>query len=206
MEEECVGREGLYKSSQQLWVTNTRDGYRTGAANQLKTEQFLRLLLPALWLAALKVWHWKTDSTCKNYIYKRNLKEAFLIHPNFQNVHTCNGDEPLECFGRSPNVLGYGGIPPDGGLVQDPRLRQGPLRPAMEEAVQLWRYRWGSGWGRTAHSGGRQSTAQLLAVTWESAQMHASTSVNLGACRPVWTSPWTWMDWETEIQCWGEII
>ncbi len=40
-------------------------------------------------------------------------------------------------------------------------------------------------WGRTAHSGGRQSTAQLLAVTWESAQMHASTSVNLGACRLV---------------------
>ncbi len=185
MEEECVGREGLYKASQQLWVTNTRDGYRTGAANQLKTEQFLRLLLPALWLAALKAWHWKTNSTCKNYIYKRNLKEAFLIHPNFQNVCTCNGDEPLECFGRSPNVLGYGGIPPDGGLVQDPRLRQGPLRPAMEEAVQLWRYRWGSGWGRTAHSGGRQSTAQLLAVTWESAQMHASTSVNLGACRLV---------------------
>ncbi len=35
--EECVGREGLYKASQQLWVTNTQDGHRTGAANQLKS-------------------------------------------------------------------------------------------------------------------------------------------------------------------------
>lgn len=35
--EEWVGREGLYKASQQLWVTNTREGDPTAAANPPKS-------------------------------------------------------------------------------------------------------------------------------------------------------------------------
>lgn len=194
--EEWVGRGGLYKAFQQLWFTNTRDGYRTRAANWLKSFSPVSssTSTSSVWL--LKFGFEGTDSPGKELRLRGIWKH--LPHSSkpatSQDVRTCSGDELLECFGRSPDVFGYGGIPPAAGVVQTPRQWQGLVRPAEEEPVQLRQDCWRGGWGRTVRSGGRQSTTLLLAVAWEFAQMHARTPVTRGPWRqlgphlePVWT-------------------
>lgn len=76
--EEWVGREGLYKPSQQLWITNTRDGYRARAANWF--EELLSCFF--IYVYQQKVWIWRTDSPGEELCFEEEFENAFPAHPN----------------------------------------------------------------------------------------------------------------------------